>query len=425
MSSLLQTFPYEVLSEIFAATETAQQAPHPGTVVLSHVCHQWREAAVGDSALWLEIGVCHRDAHHLDVVTQLLQRSRGRKISLGINLGDRERPEKFRQLLFLLRKHLPRTCHLFIYAQWQTWQMITVAFDKQTYPSLSLLDVELITTPARPLRARGRRAVGSRNPIPAIPHRPAPLPPVVFSIPQGHPLLDRVRLNGVSVANASLPKLMLLRVGGNANPGPSLVGPDSRMNRWLLDGPKSLYFEDVQIPPMPAYIPQAAAEREPSTITHLLLSGLRATPRTDPGEDGRFEHSCMPFFDSLHTPRVRCLEIDGWDLGGRSWADFLAWLPEDIRWPCVVDLRITGMHFKEMDYVDVAFFLGSFPRMRHLSLQDCFPGTWEVALEALQMDETLCLGLKSIRIGDGLAILRNDPLPFAREHLGEEIFITL
>jgi hypothetical protein len=85
-----------------------------------------------------------------------------------------------------------------------------------------------------------------------------------------------------------------------------------------------------------------------------------------------------------------------------------------------VDLRITGMHFEDMDYADVAFFLGSFPRIRHLRIQDCWPGTWEAALEVLQMDETLCAGAKSIRLGDDLVILRNDPLPFATQYLTEE-----
>lgn len=165
---------------------------------------------------------------------------------------------------------------------------------------------------------------------------------------------------------------------------------------------------------MLTYVPQDVENRQISTITHLILSGLRATPRAVPDADGIPEHSCMPFFDSLYTAQVRCLQIDRWDLLGRVWTDFVLWLPEDLRFPYVVDLRITGMHFADMeDHLEVAFFLGSFPRLRHLRLEDCWAGTWERALDALQMDETLCQGLQKIRLSDTLVVLRNDPLPFA------------
>ncbi|KAF8155034.1 hypothetical protein K438DRAFT_1987259 [Mycena galopus ATCC 62051] len=415
MPKSLHTFPPEILSEIFAVAEVGDKTTYPGAVVLSHVCHQWREAALGDSALWLEIGLCHRDVHHLPIITQFFQRSKGRKISIGMDLGDRRRPENpalFRALLRLVRAHLWRACHLFIYAQWETWQTITVAFNNQAYPNLSLLDLQLITPRAvQPSRWAQILGDGMSEPV-------APLPPVVFSVPQDHPVLDRLRIIGITLANPPLPNLALIRIGGTATP--NLVGSDGRVNRWFLDGPQSLYFEDMQIPPMPVYVAQPIGERNISTVTHLALSGLSASPRAAPGEDGLLEHSCIPFFDSLYTPRVRCLEIDRWDLDGRSWTDFFAWLPENIRFPYVVDMRITGMHFEDMDYADVAFFLGSFPRMRHLRLQDCWPGTWEVALEALQMDETLCPKLKSIRLNDDLAILRNDPLPFGRDHVDAE-----
>ncbi|KAF8188448.1 hypothetical protein K438DRAFT_1972151 [Mycena galopus ATCC 62051] len=383
MPKPLHTFPPEILSEIFAVAE-------------------WREAALGDSALWLEIGLCNRDVHHLPIINQFFQRSKGRKISIGMDLGDRRRPENpalFRALLRLVRAHLWRACHLFIYAQWETWQTITVAFNNQAYPNLSLLDLQLIT-PRAVQPSRWAQILGDGMPEPVAPFRPS------------------LRIIGITLANPPLPNLALIRIGGIATP--NLVGSDGRVNRWFLDGPQSLYFEDMQIPPMPAYVAQPIGERNISTVTHLALSGLSASPRAAPGEDGLLEHSCIPFFDSLYTPRVRSLEIDRWDLDGRSWTDFFAWLPENIRFPYVVDMRITGMHFEDMDYADVAFFLGSFPRMRHLRLQDCWPGTWEVALEALQMDETLCPKLKGIRLNDDLAILRNDPLPFGRDHVDAE-----
>ncbi|KAJ7884791.1 hypothetical protein B0H14DRAFT_2564190 [Mycena olivaceomarginata] len=52
------------------------------------------------------------------------------------------------------------------------------------------------------------------------------------------------------------------RRNGESTRTPNLVGSDGRLNRWLLDGPKSLYLENMQIPPMLAYVPQNLEERE-------------------------------------------------------------------------------------------------------------------------------------------------------------------
>ncbi|KAJ7842026.1 hypothetical protein B0H14DRAFT_2781837, partial [Mycena olivaceomarginata] len=346
-ASLLQIFPLEVLSETFTVAEMSH------VVVLSHVCRQWREAALGDSALWLEIGVCNRDVHHIPIIIQLLQRSKGRKISIGMDFRDLQRPENpalFGRLLRLVRTHLWRTCHLFIYAQWQTWQMIIAAFGNQAYPNLSLLDVEPVFSPPVQTRDWGLQIPPNGMAEPFAGHT-ALLQPVVFSIPHNH----RLRVNGITLANTRFRNLALIRISGNHPP--NLVGSDGRLNRWLLDGPKSLYLENMQIPPMLAYVPQNLEERKISTITHLILSGLSARSRAATGADGLPEHSCIPFFDSLYTPRVRCLQIDRWHLHSRVWTDFLEWLPEDTRFPYVVDLRITGMHLQGMDYDGIAFFL--------------------------------------------------------------------
>ncbi|KAJ7115354.1 hypothetical protein C8R44DRAFT_794523 [Mycena epipterygia] len=281
------------------------------------------------------------------------------------------------------------------------------------YQSLSLLDLELVVPPPRPARGRSSRTPAlATDPIPV---RPAPFPPVFFPIPRNHYLIDRVRLSGIAVGNIPLPNLALLRISGNDTP--NLVAADGRLSPWLLNGARNLYFEDMPVPPMLSYRPQPTPDRTISVVTHLILSQLRASPRSVPGADGLLEHSCCSFFDALYTPRVRSLEIDRWDLAGRSWADFLLWLPVDLRYPQVVDLRIRGMHFDGMDYEEVAFFLGSFPRMRHLRLEDCRPGTWEAALEALELDATLCPKVKHIRLGPSLVVLRNDPLPFRNEYV--------
>ncbi|KAJ7088445.1 hypothetical protein B0H15DRAFT_800920 [Mycena belliarum] len=418
MPSLIQTFPPEILSEIFAVTEIYEDPSCANAVILSHVCHRWRVAAVGDSEQWLCVSVCSRDVGRIPFLKTLLQRSKGRPISLGLDFWDlgriKERVGLWR-LLTVLRTELARTRRLFIYAQWQAWDMIAQIFARDPYPMLAMLDVKLVVPPIQ-IFTIPPRALSSQPPDPSsdldpVPVRRAPPPPIIFRLPRNHPLLDRVRLNGVSLAGIPLPNLNIIRISGASIP--NLLGPDGRLNRWLLDSAANLYFEDVVIPPMLSYVAQDIAARPQSCVTHLLLSGLRASPRrAAPGPDGAREHSCAPFFDALYTPHVSCLELEHWARGGRAWADFLAWLPLDLRFPRVLDLRITGMDLDTLAPEDVAYFLGAFPRMHHLRLAECRRGTWEAALEALEIDATLCPKLRSIRVSEEMSVYRDDPLPF-------------
>jgi hypothetical protein len=423
ISSHIRSFPPEILSKIFLDTRISIDASCADAVVLSQVCHRWRGAAIGESALWLCVPVRTRDIHHRLILSHLLLRSKGRTICLGLDFWDLEKSKsggskEFWKLLLLIRPHLARASRLFIHAQWHTWQTIISAYGYQMYPRLTLLDLELVTPPSRPIKSRhihtddlmyGASAFAiDATGLVAV--RPAPPPPVVFPVPHHHPLLGKIRLSGVTIGNTPLPNLELIRVSGNHTP--NLVGADGRLNRWLLDSADSLYFEEMPIPPMLSYVPQAIATRPISRVTHLILSRLTASPRAVPGADGLLEHDCAPFFDALYTPDVTCLQIDRWNPRGRAWTDFVAWLPIDLRFPRVVDLRITGMDFDGMDYEDVTFFLESFPRMRQLRLEACSPGTWEIAMHALELDATLCPRLKSIRVSDKLRLLRDDPLPF-------------
>ncbi|KAJ7691364.1 hypothetical protein B0H17DRAFT_1201211 [Mycena rosella] len=366
---LIHTFPPEILSQIFVGTRIFNNPTCANTVALSHVCHRWRAAAIGDSTLWLAVKVRSRDVRHMPFLGRVLQHSKGRTIFLGLDFCDLQNPDApvFWQLLSLIRPHLARACHLFIHAQSHPWRMIMEAFRNQKYQRLTLLDLELpfswAWSQSAPLRL----------------HR------------SSSPCQTMSSLNG---ANSDRRKAT-----------PNLVDVDGRLNRWLLDSAKSLYFEDMTIPPMFGYVPQNIVDRPVSCVTHLILSELHASPRILPGADGLCEHNCGPFFDALYTPLVYCLQIDRWDLSGRAWDDFLTWLPVELRFPAVVDLRIIGMHFDRMDSADVAFFLGSFPRIRHLRLEDCRPGTWEAALEALEMDATLCPRLRSIRVSENLRVL--------------------
>ncbi|KAJ7128800.1 hypothetical protein C8R43DRAFT_1240221 [Mycena crocata] len=416
MSSLIHTFPTEILTQIFKTADRFSDEPNVITVVLSHVCRRWRAVAVFDSSMWLWIGVRSRDMRHTGFLNRLFQRSKKREINIQLNFWDMYSavdPGLFWHLLHTVRDNLHRTRSLFIYAQWPVWRMIIAAFRNQAYASLGLLDIELVVPPVVRGRSQMARFATSTadtldsNPI-AI--RSAPPPPIVFHLPRQHPLLERLRLSGISVGNIPLPSLALLRISGDHNP--HLIGADGRLSRWLLQSAENLSFEDMAVPPMPLYVPEEISKRAISPVKHLLLSGLTSTRNSGPGHDRELEHNSAPFFDALFTPRARCLEIERWDLTSRVWTDFLTWLPDNIRFPWVSDLRITGMHFPDMDYVDVAFFLGSFPYVRHLRLEDCLPGTWEAALTALEMSSSLCPRLKSIRLSDDLVVLRNDPLPF-------------
>ncbi|KAJ7016912.1 hypothetical protein C8F04DRAFT_1158903 [Mycena alexandri] len=71
MPPSIQTFPLEILSQIFTVTQISLTAPYADAVILSQVCHHWREASIGDSGLWLDIGVRSRDVHHLALVADL------------------------------------------------------------------------------------------------------------------------------------------------------------------------------------------------------------------------------------------------------------------------------------------------------------------------------------------------------------------
>ncbi|KAJ7473949.1 hypothetical protein FB451DRAFT_1397959 [Mycena latifolia] len=418
MASLIHTFPPEILNQIFLEAALFPEANGDGVnaVILSQVCHRWRVAAVRDSSLWLIVCIRCADVRHMPFLTYLLRRSKGRTIFLALDFRDFQKdsdPAMLWHLLHLVRPHLARTCRLIIYAPWQPWQMITRAFRNETYQQLTLLDAEVVLQPAMRGPFTRTRMLTSGAPALAtdpVAVRPAPTPPVVFPMPHHHALLNRIRLNGLTLGNAPLPSLGLIRISGIHTP--ILPGANGQLNRWLLDSAPSLYFEDMTIPPMLSYVPQPIALRPSSCVTHLILSRLCASSRSIRGADGLWEHSCAPFFDALYTPRVECLQIDRWDLRGRAWGDFLEWLLDHPRFPRVVDLRISGMHFVGMYPAEVAFFLGSFPRLRYLRVEGCHPGTWEAALEALELDATLCPRVKSIRVSDDLKVVRDDPLPF-------------
>ncbi|KAK7007874.1 hypothetical protein R3P38DRAFT_2792009 [Favolaschia claudopus] len=424
-ATLLQTFPYEVLSEIFLFTVASGALMSPKkALALSHVCQQWHYAALSDSTLWIGVahGLCTRDLLHVDTVVQLLRRSGTRQI--GMSLDFTETPnaqdvQQLRRLLIVVRLHLPRIHSLYIRASYKWWQEIIGKFFRETFPVLRSLDIEVLCPP----RVRYSQeeshilwfnSLESQDPMPT---RPAPHPPVTFPFPRSHALLEKVYLSGITLTTPCLPSAQLIRIGTNSIH--NLLGSDGRLNRWLLDGPMGLAFEDFDVLPMERYRPQNATDIPRSTVTHIMLNNIRAAYSGRP--DDEFEHSCVQFFDALFrsTPLVRCLALVDWDLESRVWRDFVRWL--GLRYsqtthrrpfPNVIELRMHGM-FEQFNERRARWFLSAFPLLRTIRIERCREGTWEMMLDALRHDDTLCPSLKRIRLDDGLMVYRYSPFPFA------------
>lgn len=425
-ASPIGTLPPEILSAIFGLTEIFPPAKAYATpVLLSHVCRPWRAAALDDSSLWLDVCVRSKDTKHMSFLLSLLERSKGRPITIGMNFSDLQwKPALNESLLYRLLKivieHIPRTRRLYIRAQPRLWSWIVVAFATQKYDTLTVLDLEAVLPAPHRFAKRRTDAISWDDTSASIagdlivnPH-PAPTAttPLVFPFPKNHRHLRRLRLIGISIGTIPLPPLEYIRLGGNT-PLHIIVGEDGRLTRRLLNSAPALTLEDMPIPDMPSYVPLPIASRVPvSPVRTLSLRRLRASVRYTPDVDGLYENDCRPFFDALYTPRARCLLIERWDLRGRAWADFLDWLPEELRFPEVSDLRIFGMHFNGMDYEELAFFLDAFPSLRHLRIEDCLPGTWEAAVETLEMFPDVCPRLRAVRLNDTWVIRRGDPFPF-------------
>ncbi|KAJ7609485.1 hypothetical protein FB45DRAFT_876575 [Roridomyces roridus] len=375
--------PPEILTAIFALAKRS-------ALTFSHVSRQWRDAATNDSSLWLKT---------------LLARSKGRAISLTLDFSDLPVLQsalhefQFYRLLNAVIPHIPRTRELHIHAQSRLWSWIVVALATAKYESLEVLDLETIIPTS--IMIKKRRANGQTVDAtqPAIPS--------VFPFPKNHPRLKDLRLIGTSIGTIPIPRLNHLRVGGRS--APVVVDVDGKLNPRLFDHASYLSFEDMCIPAM-AFPPdppsdddddddkdkaKAKAKKAPVPVPplrNLTLRGLSASRHWNHNiHQIDAEYDCQPFFESLsrHTSNLRFLHIDSWDLTGRAWCDFLNWMPVKRVFINVTELRITGMHLAGRAYADVAYILDAFPRVKHLRLENCRPGTVQKVMEVLDVDWTV------------------------------------
>ncbi|KAJ6597534.1 hypothetical protein DFH09DRAFT_1399018 [Mycena vulgaris] len=404
--TLIQTFPPEVLSQIFEVLD------FPSATFAALVCRQWHAAAINNSALWLSIGITARDIERPQVIQRILARSKNRPISLGLRFPsspDSNAQVDYAGLHSLLRcvvgKHLVRTACLFVHAHEAAWPPILAAFAGARFPVLRVLDL------------RNDDAVQwqidcTLPPAPVGADHPAPMPPkhLVFPLPPGHQLFH-ASLQGLSLGDARLPSLYSLTIA-HCLPGIVL---DGRLNPWLFAHAWQLSIEHMCVPVL-AYPPALETKASPpARVEYLQLSELCATPRWPPGilgADGSDEHDCGPFFCALNTSRLHALFIDSFDLEGRIWDDFIEALAMGSpKFPRVAELKLRQMNFLGMAYAHVAFLLHAFPALQRLVVVECLEDTWHDLVAVLEMCPTLCVGLRELQVGTGI-ILRDDPMPF-------------
>ncbi|KAJ6562349.1 hypothetical protein B0H19DRAFT_1259932 [Mycena capillaripes] len=398
--TLIQSFPPEILSEIF------EELDFYSATFAALVCRQWHIAATGDSALWLTFGINNSDIERPDVIREIFQRSKGRPISLSLRFPATETPINYEALFTLLRKvvrkHVHRCVRLFVYAHQEAWRVIVRALPKKaTFPWLLVLHLQNDDAVAR--WQIPRRGV------------PSPVPPadLVFPLPDGHQLWD-IELQGVCLGDPQLPNLACLKINHDLA---DIVLDDGSLNPWLWAHASELLFQRMCVPALD-YPRDTDIEEAPPALQHLVLCELCATPldAMDVDEDGEYEYDCGPFFCALNTTRVRSLYIDTLDLDGRIWDDFILALSaaNSPKFPLATELKLRQMDFVGMHYEHIALFLWAFPALERFLIIDCFHengGTWQDVIETLEMYPALCVGLRELEVDDGI-ILRDDPMPF-------------
>lgn len=412
----VHSLPTETLGEIFASL------PFWAVIYVSHVCHRWRDTAKQHYRLWGTLSLTTSATQHQEVLKDLLARSKN--CSMHLKLVFYAPPtdySEFRRLLTeVLRPHLSRCAKLCIQAHPAGWQTILQGFEGEEYPRLQELEItdwrtwmEVSVGLTQHVFAP---ALAVLPPPPAA--MPAGVPPnwvlafvpptshFVFPLPLDH-MVERITVHGMSVADTYFTNLRQLTLDSEF---PSMVTSDGKLNSWLLNAAPILCIQHIDVPSIDFL--QDDKLHPSSPIVAMVLSDLIATPRVIPHDLGNDEYDCYGFFYALHTPLIRCLIIDRWDLAGRLWYDFIGALPIDRpKFPCLTNLGLNGMHLDGFTYRELVLFLRSMPIVHEIVFCQCWPGTGEVLMEVLELDPSLCLNLRRILV-DGALIRRNDPLPF-------------
>ena len=120
--SPISSLPPEIFEAIFTflclpALEGEKSDHHQARLLVSHVCHQWREIALNEPFLWSNVHF--NTPGSLDGATEILARAKSVPLHLKVKIPGRRRWNDVRFSAFQkeLQARLPNVCHLTINAQ--------------------------------------------------------------------------------------------------------------------------------------------------------------------------------------------------------------------------------------------------------------------------------------------------------------------
>ncbi|CAK5264938.1 unnamed protein product, partial [Mycena citricolor] len=269
---ILGDFPVELLASIFAhlSSDTRQ------LYRVSQVCRSWKEAAFGDSSLWLNITIRNTDVKHVDLVSAQLARAGQRLISMNLDLHpvvvDPQDLLAFATGLF--KSNLYRCHTLKVTASSAVWRILLLSLENESFPNVGVVGITIMPP---------RAGLGFRGCIPLA---------SVDGV--GH-----LEMSGTSAIRWPFREVRCLRLTGQHA---QLIDRDGHLNDWLTNGPQTLEFVDFVVPPMRLQLAQDSARI--STIQELKFAALHPA-KTDAGD----ESDCAPFFEALNTPALVTLEL--------------------------------------------------------------------------------------------------------------------
>jgi hypothetical protein len=388
--SLIVSFPYELLLQTFKFLPNAHSI-----VRASLVCIRWRDVALENSELWVNIDVYMEDIWHAGVLSQLFRRSKQRPIRLDLSLLWTDEDIHYTRLRHMLEQvvkpHLRRCFSLRVSADDDAcWSQIIPVVAGEQLPALRAL--QLCNYAAEPSGAC-----------------PYPSPPVdlVFPLPPIHQLRS-ASLRGISLGDVAVPNLKNLTIGYHL---PELVQHGN-----ILANVSELTIEDMSVPLVD--YPSNDIVAPSTTLQHLILRDLCATLRASPDTNNQYEDSCLPFFRCLNTSLLRSLVLDHFDFVGRIWDDFLTSLPvSGDKYPLVTELTLRRMELQDMSYDDLEFLFAAFPALMRLILEECHSDTVASVVEILDLCPALCPNVTKLEVDDGFA-LRNGPVAFRDDSVG-------
>ncbi|KAJ7435011.1 hypothetical protein B0H11DRAFT_2295789 [Mycena galericulata] len=210
----IQTFPPEMLLEILEHLDPAE------AVRLATTCRQWHRVSVENTSFWLSVRINKTDIEDSDVVQRVLQRSKGRPISLHLDFpspGSTGPPMNYgnldRLLWDVVRRHMHRCTLLEVHAHQRAWPSIYTALPTQNLPLIRSVFLHNDDVPAHWQTVDWH-----------------PLPPYIPFQMLYADQLEHAHLRGVSLRHAPIPNLRSLIIEHHLH---NLV-VDGRLNPWLF-----------------------------------------------------------------------------------------------------------------------------------------------------------------------------------------------